>query len=71
MFSSIFLLQIYSRSSEYLYVHSLSIVFQSVFLPQGYPDSVSDDYLTYQIWDTVQVTTSLPPRPYLNVILCG
>jgi len=26
-----------------------------VFLPQGYPESVSDDYLEYQIWDTVQV----------------
>ncbi|XP_078062983.1 RUS family member 1, partial [Mustelus asterias] len=33
-------------------------VFQSVFLPQGYPDSVSDDYLTYQIWDTVQAFAS-------------
>lgn len=29
--------------------------FQSVFLPQGYPDSVSNDYLQYQFWDTVQV----------------
>lgn len=29
--------------------------FQSVFLPQGYPDSVSNDYLHYQFWDTVQV----------------
>ena len=29
--------------------------FQSVFLPQGYPDSVSEDYLQYQIWDTIQV----------------
>ena len=27
----------------------------SVFLPQGYPSSVSDDYLEYQIWDTIQV----------------
>lgn len=26
-----------------------------VFLPQGYPSSVSADYLEYQIWDTVQV----------------
>ena len=28
---------------------------QEAFLPQGYPTSVSDDYLAYQIWDTVQV----------------
>ena len=33
---------------------SISIL-QSVFLPQGYPESVSNDYLKYQIWDTVQV----------------
>lgn len=31
------------------------LLFQSVFLPQGYPDSVSGDYLQYQFWDTVQV----------------
>ncbi|KAJ3580816.1 hypothetical protein NHX12_017065 [Muraenolepis orangiensis] len=29
-------------------------VFKSVFLPQGYPESVSEDYLRYQFWDTVQ-----------------
>ncbi|XP_011602569.2 RUS family member 1 [Takifugu rubripes] len=28
--------------------------FKSVFLPQGYPESVSGDYLRYQFWDTVQ-----------------
>lgn len=28
---------------------------QSVFLPQGYPESVSEDYLQYQFWDTLQV----------------
>lgn len=32
-----------------------SILFQSVFLPQGYPESVSSDYLQYQFWDTLQV----------------
>ncbi|KAI8506093.1 hypothetical protein Bbelb_164460 [Branchiostoma belcheri] len=32
--------------------------FRSVFLPQGYPESVSDDYLSYQIWDTVQAFCS-------------
>ncbi|XP_053219535.1 RUS family member 1 isoform X5 [Podarcis raffonei] len=29
-----------------------------VFLPQGYPESVSSDYLAYQIWDTVQAFAS-------------
>ncbi|KAL8176586.1 UNVERIFIED_CONTAM: hypothetical protein K2H54_036705 [Gekko kuhli] len=33
-------------------------VFMSVFLPQGYPESVSPDYLAYQIWDTVQAFAS-------------
>jgi hypothetical protein len=28
---------------------------QAVFLPQGFPDSVSADYLPYQLWDSVQV----------------
>lgn len=26
-----------------------------MFLPQGFPESVSEDYLQYQFWDTVQV----------------
>ena len=34
---------------------SLLLILQGAFLPHGYPESVSDDYLTYQIWDTVQV----------------
>ncbi|CAI4232934.1 unnamed protein product [Auanema sp. JU1783] len=29
-----------------------------VFLPQGYPQSVSSDYLAYQKWDTVQAFAS-------------
>ncbi|KAJ8737249.1 hypothetical protein PYW07_000520 [Mythimna separata] len=29
-----------------------------VFLPQGYPDSVSRDYTNYQIWDTAQAFCS-------------
>ena len=42
---------------ESLILHfHLSVLFmQEAFLPQGYPGSVSDDYLAYQIWDTVQV----------------
>ncbi|XP_030066325.1 RUS family member 1 isoform X1 [Microcaecilia unicolor] len=38
--------------------HSLCLLFTSVFLPQGYPESVSEDYLTYQIWDTLQAFAS-------------
>ncbi|XP_074922022.1 RUS family member 1 isoform X1 [Chelonoidis abingdonii] len=37
---------------------SLKEIFMSVFLPQGYPESVSQDYLPYQIWDTVQAFAS-------------
>nr|XP_006816815.1 PREDICTED: UPF0420 protein C16orf58-like [Saccoglossus kowalevskii] len=37
---------------------SLSQFFRSLFLPQGYPESVSGDYLTYQIWDTMQAFCS-------------
>lgn len=29
---------------------------QEVFLPRGFPNSVSKDYTEYQIWDTLQVT---------------
>lgn len=31
---------------------------RSVFLPEGYPESVSEDYLEYQAWDTVQAFAS-------------
>jgi hypothetical protein len=31
--------------------------FHQVFLPQGYPRSVSDDYYRYQLWDTLQVSS--------------
>ena len=27
-------------------------------MPEGYPNSVSDDYVPYQIWDTVQAFCS-------------
>lgn len=29
-----------------------------IFLPHGYPDSVSSDYTRYQVWDTVQAFCS-------------
>ena len=28
------------------------------FFPEGYPESVSNDYLTYQAWDTLQAFAS-------------
>ena len=31
---------------------------KDIFLPTGYPDSVSNDYLTYQIYDTLQALCS-------------
>ncbi|XP_054271661.1 RUS family member 1-like [Macrosteles quadrilineatus] len=33
-------------------------LFTEVFLPQGFPVSVRDDYISYQIWDTVQAFCS-------------
>ncbi|XP_049924149.1 RUS1 family protein C16orf58 homolog [Epinephelus moara] len=38
--------------------NSIVGVFKTVFLPQGYPESVSDDYLHYQFWDTLQAFSS-------------
>ncbi|XP_057201806.1 RUS1 family protein C16orf58 homolog [Triplophysa rosa] len=38
--------------------NSISGAFKSVFLPQGYPESVSEDYLQYQLWDTLQAFSS-------------
>ncbi|KAG5881575.1 hypothetical protein JTB14_035019 [Gonioctena quinquepunctata] len=32
--------------------------FREVLLPYGYPESVSDDYLEYQLWDTAQAFCS-------------
>ncbi|XP_061605222.1 RUS1 family protein C16orf58 homolog isoform X1 [Phyllopteryx taeniolatus] len=39
-------------------VNSLVGFFKNVFLPQGYPESVSGDYLQYQFWDTLQAFSS-------------
>lgn len=36
----------------------LKHLFKSVFLPQGFPESVSADYLQYQLWDSVQAFCS-------------
>ena len=39
-------------------LQKIGIFLKNAFLPQGYPDSVSDDYLSYQVWDTVQAFAS-------------
>ncbi|KAM6452831.1 RUS family member 1 isoform 1-T2 [Liasis olivaceus] len=45
-------------ASEDWHCHSLRHIFMSIFLPQGYPESVSKDYLAYQFWDTIQAFAS-------------
>lgn len=35
---------------------SFGNVVKEVFLPRGFPNSVSKDYTEYQIWDTIQVS---------------
>uniref|UniRef100_A0A1I8A3Y6 GHMP_kinases_C domain-containing protein n=1 Tax=Steinernema glaseri TaxID=37863 RepID=A0A1I8A3Y6_9BILA len=37
---------------------SLKALMTSVFLPQGYPFTVTDDYMSYQLWDTLQAFAS-------------
>ncbi|XP_062841028.1 RUS1 family protein C16orf58 homolog [Trichomycterus rosablanca] len=37
---------------------SITDTFKIIFLPHGYPESVSEDYLQYQLWDTVQAFSS-------------
>ncbi|KAK6734984.1 hypothetical protein RB195_018282 [Necator americanus] len=41
-----------------LCLSSIQASFINVFLPQGYPYSVSEDYLRYQLWDTMQAFAS-------------
>ena len=36
----------------------LRVFILEAFFPEGYPESVSNDYLTYQAWDTVQAFAS-------------
>ena len=43
-----------SRKKSFKLSQKLSTFFTDVFLPEGFPDSVSDDYVNYQIWDTLQ-----------------
>ncbi|KAG2768976.1 hypothetical protein JG687_00009920 [Phytophthora cactorum] len=41
-----------------LTLSGLSRELQEMFLPAGYPDSVSEDYLSFQFWDTLQAMCS-------------
>uniref|UniRef100_A0A915Q620 Protein root UVB sensitive/RUS domain-containing protein n=1 Tax=Setaria digitata TaxID=48799 RepID=A0A915Q620_9BILA len=45
----------YSGRKYVIYWKSL---FQDIFMPRGYPQSVSPDYASYQLWDTVQAFAS-------------
>jgi hypothetical protein len=38
--------------------HRLKLFIYKAFFPEGYPASVSDDYLEYQTWDTIQAFAS-------------
>ena len=47
-----------SSSSDDVNASRLFQLFRSVFLPAGFPHSVSRDYVAYQTWDTVQAFAS-------------
>lgn len=42
------------KQSITLIISSINLL-KEVFLPRGFPNSVSKDYTEYQIWDTIQV----------------
>lgn len=48
----------HSQSVASSFLGSIKHFFHVVFLPQGYPESVSNDYSSYQLWDTVQAFCS-------------
>ncbi|ODN06341.1 RUS1 family protein C16orf58 [Orchesella cincta] len=39
-------------------LQNVKLALRQIFLPHGYPESVSRDYVPYQIWDTVQAFAS-------------
>lgn len=43
------------KVSKRIWIQNLKQTLGQIFLPHGYPDSVSSDYINFQIWDTVQV----------------
>lgn len=49
---------------------------REVLLPYGYPDSVSEDYFNYQLWDTAQafcstITSAFTTRAILKGVGVG
>lgn len=43
-----------------------------MFLPEGYPDSVSPDYTAYQFWDTIQgFCSSISGQLSTQAVLAG
>ncbi|KAH9286658.1 RUS1 family protein C16orf58 -like protein [Echinococcus granulosus] len=46
------------RFISYPRMSSFFLFAKSAFFPEGYPNSVSKDYLEYQVWDTVQAIAS-------------
>ena len=58
-FSRVLLLSTtYKQSYSLPLVEKVKTFARNAFLPEGFPDSVSEDYLNYQIWDTVQAFAS-------------
>uniref|UniRef100_A0A915KXA5 Protein root UVB sensitive/RUS domain-containing protein n=1 Tax=Romanomermis culicivorax TaxID=13658 RepID=A0A915KXA5_ROMCU len=60
---STFVLDVNSRRRPLVERHrqveySLKVIFMEIFLPQGYPESVTTDYSEYQAWDTAQAFCS-------------
>jgi hypothetical protein len=59
-------------SPERHHTFSLKQFIYEAFLPEGYPSSVSADYLAYQIWDSVQaLCSSLTGTLATRAILVG
>jgi len=52
------LVKIEENSPRHKGLEKCKIWLRTVFLPEGFPASVSDDYIEYQIWDTVQAFAS-------------
>ena len=43
-----------------------------MFLPEGFPNSVSDDYAAYQLWDTMQgFCSSISGQLSTHAVLTG
>uniref|UniRef100_A0A914YBG2 Protein root UVB sensitive/RUS domain-containing protein n=1 Tax=Panagrolaimus superbus TaxID=310955 RepID=A0A914YBG2_9BILA len=47
-----------SKTKNFTFWVKAKSFFVTVFLPQGYPHTVTSDYVEYQIWDTLQAFSS-------------